>query len=190
MYYIMDPKLIELGLMPSLDVGKTVYDSQIRNGLQLQLRRVKLGDDIEEAHMRNLQLIAAWAYETGLEDNVIEKIEKDGKHYFVISDYEALRGIFADQLREIQRIKSEGDFEAGQHLIETYGVKVDQAMHEEVLARVKPLNIAPYKGFIQPRLVAVEENGEIVDVKIEPMVNFVDWMLESEQKYSFLPVTN
>jgi dipeptidyl-peptidase-3 len=190
MYYIMDPKLIELGLMPSLDVGKTVYDSQIRNGLQLQLRRVKLGDDIEEAHMRNRQLIAAWAYETGLEDNVIEKIEKDGKHYFVISDYEALRGIFADQLREIQRIKSEGDFEAGQHLIETYGVKVDQAMHEEVLARVKPLNIAPYKGFIQPRLVAVEENGEIVDVKIEPMVNFVDWMLESEQKYSFLPVTN
>lgn len=190
MYYIMDPKLIELGLMPSLDVGKTVYDSQIRNGLQLQLRRVKLGDDIEEAHMRNRQLIAGWAYETGLEDNVIERIEKDGKHYFVINDYEALRGIFADQLREIQRIKSEGDFEAGQALIETYGVKVDQAMHEEVLARVEPLNIAPYKGFIQPRMVAIEEDGEIVDVKIEPMENFVDWMLESEEKYSFLPITN
>jgi dipeptidyl-peptidase-3 len=190
LYYIMDPKLIELGLMPSLDVGKTVYESQIRNGLQLQLRRVKLGDDIEEAHMRNRQLIAGWAYETGIEDNVIEKIEKDGKHYFVINDYEALRGIFADHLREIQRIKSEGDFEAGKHLIETYGVKVDRAMHEEVLARVEPLNIAPYKGFIQPRLVAVEENGEIVDVKIEPMENFVDWMLESEEKYSFLPVTN
>ncbi|MGI9223135.1 MAG: dipeptidyl-peptidase 3 family protein [Woeseiaceae bacterium] len=190
LYYIMDPKLVELGLMPSLDVGKTVYDSQIVNGLQLQLRRVKLGDDIEEAHMRNRQLIAGWAYETGLEDNVIEKVEKDGKTYFTINDYEVLRGIFSDQLREIQRIKSEGDFEAGQALVETYGVKVDQAIHEEVLARVEPLNIAPYKGFIQPRLVAIEEEGEIVDVKIEPMENFVDWMLESEEKYSFLPVTN
>jgi dipeptidyl-peptidase-3 len=190
LYFIMDPKLIELGLMPSLDVGKTVYDSQIKNGLQLQLRRIELGNDIEEAHMRNRQLIAAWAYETGLEDKAIEKIEKDGKNYFVINDYEALRGIFADQLREIQRIKSEGDFEAGKALIESYGVKVDQAIHEEVLARVEPLNIAPYKGFIQPRLVAVEEDGEIVDVKIEPMENFVDWMLESEEKYSFLPITN
>ena len=190
MYYIMDPKLVELGLMPSLDVGKTVYESQIRNGLQYQLRRVKLGDDIEEAHMRNRQLIAGWAYETGLEDKVIEKIEKDGKHYFVINDYEALRGIFADQLREIQRIKSEGDYEAGKALVETYVVKVDRAMHEEVLARVAPLNIAPYKGFIQPRLVAIEQDGEIVDVKIEQVDDFVDWMLESEEKYSYLPVNN
>jgi dipeptidyl-peptidase-3 len=190
MYYIMDPKLVELGLMPSLDVGKTIYESQIRNGLQLQLRRVKPGDDIEEAHMRNRQLIAGWAYEMGRDDNVIEKIEKDGKHYFVINDYDALRNIFAEQLREIQRIKSEGDYEAGKALVETYGVKVDRAMHEEVLARIEPLNIAPYKGFIQPRLVAVEQDGEIVDVKIEPMENFVDWMLESEEKYSFLPVSN
>ena len=190
LYFIMDPKLVELGLMPSLDVGKTVYDSQIRNGLQLQLRRVKLGDDIEEAHMRNRQLISGWAFEQGQEDNVIERVEKDGKTYFVINDYEALRGLFAEQLSEIQRIKSEGDFAAGQALIETYGVKVDRAMHEEVLARVEPLNIAPYKGFIQPRLVAIEEDGEIVDVKIEPMEDFVDWMLESEEKYSYLPVTN
>ena len=190
MYYIMDPKLVDLGLMPSLDVGKTIYESQIRNGLQLQLRRVELGEDIEEAHMRNRQLIAGWAYEMGRNDNVIEKIEKDGKHYFVINDYEALRDIFAAQLREIQRIKSEGDYAAGKALVETYGVKVDRAMHEEVLARIEPLNIAPYKGFIQPRLVAVEENGEIVDVKIEPMENFVDWMLESEEKYGFLPVSN
>ncbi len=190
MYYIMDPRLVELGLMPSLDVGKTVYEAQIRNGLQYQLRRVKLGDDIEEAHMRNRQLIAGWAYEMGLDDNVIEKIEKDGKHYFVINDYEALRGIFAEQLREIQRIKSEGDYEAGKALVETYGVKVDRVMHEEVLARIEPPNIAPYKGFIQPRLVAIEENGEIVDVKIEPMENFVDWMIESEEKYSFLSVCN
>ena len=190
MYYIMDPKLVELGLMPSLDVGKTVYESQIRNGLQMQLRRVNLGDDIQEAHMRNRQLIAGWAYEMGLEDNVIEKVEKDGKHYYVIKDYEALRGIFADQLREIQRIKSEGDYEAGKSLVETYGVKVDRAMHEEVLARVEPLNIAPYKGFIQPRLVAIEQDGEIIDVKIEPMENFVEWMLESEETYSFLPISN
>jgi dipeptidyl-peptidase-3 len=190
MYYIMDPKLVELGLMPSLDVGKTIYESQIRNGLQYQLRRVKPGDDIEEAHMRNRQLIAAWALQMGQDDNVIEKVEKDGKHYFVINDYDALRGIFAAQLREIQRIKSEGDYEAGKALVETYGVKVDRAMHEEVLARLEPLNIAPYKGFIQPRMVAVEENGEIVDVKIEPMESFVDWMLESEDKYSFLPVSN
>ena len=190
MYYIMDPKLVELGLMPSLDVGKTVYESQIRNGLQMQLRRVNLGDDIQEAHMRNRQLIAGWAYEMGLEDKVIEKIEKDGKHYYVIKDYEALRGIFADQLREIQRIKSEGDYEAGKSLVETYGVKVDRAMHEEVLARVEPLNIAPYKGFVQPRLVAIEQDGEIIDVKIEPMENFVEWMLESEETYSFLPISN
>jgi dipeptidyl-peptidase-3 len=157
---------------------------------QYQLRRVKLGDDIEEAHMRNRQLIAAWAFETGQDDNVIEKVERDGKHYFVINDYNALRDIFASQLREIQRIKSEGDYEAGKALVETYGVKVDRAMHEQVLERVEPLNIAPYKGFIQPRLVAVENNGEIIDVKIEPMENFVDWMLESEDRFSFLPVSN
>ena len=190
LYYIMDPKLVELGLMPSLDVGKTVYEAQVRNGLQYQLRRVKLGNDIEEAHMRNRQLIANWAFEMGREDKVIEKIENDGKHYFVINDYEALRGIFAEQLREIQRIKSEGDYAAGKALVETWGVKVDRAMHEEVLARIEPLNIAPYKGFIQPRLVAVEQDGEIVDVRIEAMEDFVDWMLESEEEYSFLPVRN
>ena len=190
MYYIMDPKLIELGLMPSLDVGKTLYESQIRNGLQMQLRRIELGNDVEEAHMRNRQLIAAWAYDIGREGSVIEKIERDGKHYFVINDYEALRQIFADQLREIQRIKSEGDLEAGKHLVETYGVKVDRAMHEEVLRRVEPLDIAPYRGFIQPQLVAVEENGEIIDVKIEQTDDFVDWMLESEERFSFLPLTN
>ncbi len=190
MYFILDPKLVELGLMPSLDVGRAAYDTQIKNGLQLQLRRVELGNDVEQAHMRNRQLIAAWAYEMGRADNVVEKVEKDGKNYFVINDYEALRGIFAEQLREIQRIKSEGDFDAGQALVETYGVKIDRAMHEEVLARIEPLNIAPYKGFIQPRMIAIEENGEIVDVKIEPMGDFVEWMLESEEKYSFLPVTN
>ncbi len=189
-YYIMDPKLVELGLMPSLDLGKVAYDSTIRNGLQMQLRRVRLGDDIEEAHMRNRQLIAAWAMEMGREDNVIERVERDGKTYFVINDYQALREIFGEQLREIQRIKSEGDFEAGKALIETYAVKVDREMHEEVLARIAPLDIPAYQGFIQPRITAIEENGEIVDVKIEPAGGFVEWMLESEKRYSFLPVYN
>jgi len=189
-YYMMDPKLVELGLMPSLDLAKVAYDSTIRNGLQLQLRRVKLGDDIEEAHMRNRQLIAAWAMEMGSADNVIEKVERDGKTYFVINDYPALRAIFGKQLREIQRIKSEGDFEAGKNLIETYGVKVDREMHEEVLARTEPLNIPAYRGFVQPRITAIEEDGEIVDVKMEPAEGYVEWMLESEKRYSFLPVHN
>jgi len=190
LYYSMDPKLVELGLMPSVDVGKVTYDEAIRNGLLLQLRRVKLGDDIEEAHMRNRQLIAGWAVEMGREDNVIEKVVDDGKTYFVIRDYEALRGIFGEQLREIQRIKSEGDFEAGKNLIETHGVKIDKAIHEEVLARVAPYNIAPYRGFVEPRIVPVEENGEIVDVKIEQPESFVERMLELEENYNFLPATN
>ena len=140
--------------------------------------------------MRNRQLIAGWAFEQGRDNNVIEKVVDDGKTYFVIRDYQALRGLFGKQLREIQRIKSEGDFEAGKNLIETYGVKVDQAIHEEVLARAEPLNIAPYKGFIQPRIVAVEENGEIVDVRVEHPQDFVERMLELEDNYSFLPIEN
>lgn len=190
LYYAMDPKLIELGLMPSVDVGRVTFDEAIRNGLLTQLRRVKLGDDIEEAHMRNRQVIAGWAFEQGREDNVIEKVVDDGRSYFVIRDYEALRSLFGELLQEIQRIKSEGDFEAGKALVETYGVKVDQAIHEEVLARVEPLNIAPYKGFIQPRVIAVEENGEIVDVRIEHPEGFVERMLELEENYSFLPIEN
>ncbi len=190
LYYAMDPKLVELGLMPSVDVGKATFDVAIRNGLMTQLRRVKLGDDIEEAHMRNRQLIAGWAYEKGLENDVIEKVMDDGKTYFVIRNYYALRGLFGDLLQEIQRIKSEGDYEAGKALVETYGVKVDQALHEEVLARAEPLNIAPYKGFIEPRIVAVEVNGEIVDVVVEHPQDFVERMLELDDNYSFLPHDN
>lgn len=189
-YFFLDPKLIELGVMPSLDVGKTAYDVTIRNGLMSQLLRLKPGNDIEEAHMRNRQLIAAWAYERGREDKVIEKIVENDKTYYVIQDYDALRGLFGELLREIQRIKSEGDYEAGKALVETYGVKVDPAIHAEVLARVKPLNIAPFSGFVQPRLVAVKEKGEIVDVIIEYSDNFTEQMLEYEEKYSFLPNSN
>lgn len=189
-YFILDPKLVELGLMPSLDIGRLSYDAAIRNGLQMQLRRVRLGDDLEEAHMRNRQLIAAWAVEMGREDRVIEKVERDGKSYYVINDYDALRRIFGEQLREIQRIKSEGDFQAGKALVETYGVRVDRQMHEEVLERIRPLDIPAYRGFIQPRITAIEEDGEIVDVTIEPAGDFVDWMLESETRFSFLPHLN
>jgi len=190
LYFIMDPKLLELDLMPSLDVGKASYDGYIRNGLQLQLRRIEPGNDIEQAHMRNRQLVAAWAYQQGLEGKVIEKIVENGKTYFVIRDYDALRGLFAELLREIQRIKSEGDYEAASELVETYGVKVDQEMHKEVLERVAPLNIAAFSGFIQPRLAPVEEGGEIIDVKIEYPVDFPGQMLEYEKDYSFLPLVN
>jgi dipeptidyl-peptidase-3 len=190
LYYIMDPRLIELGLMPSLEVGKASYDRTIRNGLMVQLRRVESGEDLEEAHMRNRQLIAAWVYEKGQPDNVIEKIVANGKTYFVINDYDALRGLFAQLMLEIQRIKSEGDYEAASALVETYGVKVDQALHQEVMERVEPLNLAPYAGFIHPRYVPVEENGEIVDVIIEYPGDFVGQMLEYEKDYSFLPPVN
>jgi dipeptidyl-peptidase-3 len=190
LYFIMDPKLLELGLMPSLDVGKTVYDGYIRNGLQLQLRRIKPGDDIEQAHMRNRQTVAAWAFEKGQAGNVIEKVVENGKTYFVVRDYEALRELFGQLLREIQRIKSEGDYAAASALVETYGVRVDQVMHQEVLERIAPLNIAAYAGFIQPRLVPVEENGEIINVRIEYPDDFPAQMLEFEQNYSFLPIDN
>jgi dipeptidyl-peptidase-3 len=190
LYFMMDPKLVELGLVPSLEVGKTTYDRNIRNGMQIQLQRIKPGDDLEQAHMRNRQLIAAWAYEKGLPNNVIEKVVDDGKTYFVIRDYQALRALFGQLLNELQRIKSEGDYDAGRNLIENYGVKVDRELHDEVLARVAPLNISPYTGFIQPRLTTVEKDGEIVDVWVEYPDDFVGQMLEYEKEYSLLPIDN
>lgn len=190
LYYLMDPKLIELGLVPSLEVGKASYDRQVRNGMMMQLFRLKLGDDIQEAHMRNRQLIAGWVYEKGLADKVIEKVTSDGKTYFQIRDYDKLRTLYGQLLSEIQRIKSEGDYEAGKALVETYGVKVDQALHAEVLARAEPLKIAAYSGFIQPRLTPIEEDGEVVDIQIEYPNDFVEQMLEYEDEYSLLPVVN
>jgi len=190
LYYILDPKLVELGLVPSLEVGKASADRNMRNGLMMQLQRLAPGDDIQESHMRNRQLIAAWVYEKGLPDNTIEKVTAGGKTYFVIRDYDKLRGLFGQLLRELQRIKSEGDYAAGKALVETYGVKVDQALHTEVLARSKPLNIAAYSGFIQPRLVPIEEEGEIVDVQIEYPDDFAAQMLEYEDEFGFLPVEN
>jgi dipeptidyl-peptidase III len=190
LYYIMDPKLIEIGVMPSLEAGKAEYDSYMMNGLMTQLVRLKPGADLEEAHMRNRQLNAMWAYEHGKKDNVAEFVKKNGKTYVQINDYNKLRNLFGQLLREIQRIKSEGDYNAGKNLIENYGVKVNHTLHKEVLERYKKLNIKPYKGFIQPVLVPQMDGDKITDVKIEYPTNFFDQMMEYGKKYSFLPVNN
>jgi len=187
LYFLYDQKLIDLGLVPSLEVGKETYDGYIRNGLMLQLRRLDLGDDIEEAHMRNRQMIAQWAFEKGADDNVIERKEKEGKTYFVVNDYEKLHNLFGQLLREIQRIKSEGDFEAGKNLIENYGVKVDLKLHKEVLERAAKLKSAPYGGFINPKLVPVmDADGNITDVKVEYPADFAKQMLYYSETYSNL----
>ncbi|MBL7900460.1 MAG: dihydrofolate reductase [Bacteroidia bacterium] len=190
LYYLMDPKLVELGVMPSLDYGKAAYDEYITKGLIVQLSRIKLGNSLEEAHMRNRQMIANWAYEKGKAKKVIEKKQENGKTYFVVNDYEALRTLFGDLLRETQRIKSQGDYKAGKALIEGYGVKIDPVLHKEVLARYEKLNIAPYAGFIQPKLVPVMVDGKITDVKIEYPKDFKAQMLEYGKNYALLPSYN
>ena len=190
LYYLMDEKLVEMGIMPSLDVGKTEYNSYIKNGMISQLVRLELGDQIEEAHMRNRQLVTSWAYEKGKAENVIEKVVKEGKTYFVVRDYMKLKDIFGQLLREIQRIKSEGDFEAGKALVENYGVKVDPDLHQEVLERFEKLDIAPYSGFINPVLVPVMENDVIVDVMVEYPDDFTQQMLHYAKEYSLLPTYN
>jgi len=190
LYYAIDEKLVELGLMPELAVGFAEYNSYIRGGLMTQLVRVKLGKNIEESHMRNRQLIASWVYEKGQNENVIEKKVKNGKTFFVVNDHQKLRILFGQLLREIQRIKSEGDYEAGKNLVEDYGVKVDPELHEEVLERWKKLGIAPFSGFINPRLALVFENGVLKDVIAEYPDNFTAQMIEYAENYSFLPVIN
>lgn len=190
LYYIYDRKLVDIGVMPDLEVGKCEYDGYIRNGLIVQLTRIPLGEHLEEAHMRNRQLVASWAYEKGKKDNVIEWVKKDGKTYVKINDYEKLRELFGQLLKEIQRIKSEGDYKAATELVETYGVKVDQELLKEVRQRFDALNVAPYKGFIQPRLIPVMSGDKITDVKIEYPSDFLQSQLELGRKYSFLPVKN
>jgi len=186
LYFILDPKMVEIGLMENNEAGLAEYDSYIANGMMLQLDRLKPGENIEEAHMRNRQLNASWAYEKGLADNVIEKKVVDGKTYFVINNYQKLRAIFGQLLNEIQRIKSEGDFEAGKNLVETYGVKVDPALHAEVLERISTLNLAPYSGFINPVMTPVMKDGEMVDVEISFPTDFLGQMLYYAENYSFL----
>lgn len=187
LYFIMDPKMEELGLVPSMDVGKAEYDGFISNGLLKQLRRIEPGEQIEESHMRNRALIANWVYEKGQAENIISKVVRDGKVYFNIIDYQKLRGLFGELLTELQRITSTGDFAAAQKLVESYGVQVDPEVHAQVLARVEKLNITPYSGFVNPKLVPVTNgDGEITEVRVEYPDNFVDQMLEYGEKYSFL----
>lgn len=178
LYYIADPKLLELGIITGPEVAECEYDTYIRNALLTQLTRIKPGDSLEEAHMRNRQLIASWVYEQGKEANVIEKIREQGKTYFVIRDYEALRMLFGKLLAEVQRIKSEGDYPAARDLIETYGVKVEEELHREVLERYRKLNVPPYAGFINPVYTLVKAGGEITDVRIHYSDNFLEQMLK------------
>ncbi|MFD1552774.1 dihydrofolate reductase [Putridiphycobacter roseus] len=187
LYYLMDKKLIDLGLMESLEVGMAEYDSYIRNGMMAQMRRLEPGADIEEAHMRNRQLVAAWAFEKGQENQVISKIEREGNTYFEINDYQQLKVIFGELLREIQRIKSEGDYAAGKALVENYGVKVDQALHQEVLDRSAKLNIPPYSGFVNPILEATKDaEGNITGITIQQPTDFKEQMLYYSSTYGYL----
>ncbi|PLX04079.1 MAG: dihydrofolate reductase, partial [Marinilabiliales bacterium] len=190
LYYLLDDRMVELGLMPSLEVAKAEYDNYISNGIMWQLKRVKPGADIEQAHMRNRQLIAKWTYENGLADSVISKIQKEGKTYFVINDYNKLRELFGKLLAEVQRIKSEGDYEAGKDLVEKYAVKVDQDLHAEMLDRYAKLNLAPYGGFMNPVLKPIEENGEIKNVVVEYPDDYTEQMLWYSEDYSPLPTYN
>ena len=189
LYYLADPKLIELGIFKDKDTYKAEYYKYIMNGLMTQLTRIEPGKDIEEAHMRNRKLISEWCYQKGLKDNVIEYVKRDGKTYIKVNDYMKLRDLFGELLAEIQRIKSEGDYEAGRQLVETYGVKVDPVIHKEVLARYEGLNIAPYKGFVNPIYTPIyDKNGKLVDVKISYTENYIDQMLRYGQDYS--PLTH
>ena len=187
LYFIMDQKMVDLGLIETLEVGKAEYDGYIRNGLLTQLQRLEMGQNVEEEHMQNRQLVSAWVFEKGQKDKVIEKITRNGKTYYDIKDYNKLRTLFGELLREIQRIKSEGDYQAGKALVETYGVKVDQKAHAEVLRRVKPLNIAPYNGFVYPVFVPImDHDGKIKDIKLENKQTFIEQMLYYGKNHSFL----
>ena len=188
LYYLADKKLVELKLIPDTLAAEAEYIKYIRNGLMTQLTRIQPGKNIEEAHMRNRQLIAQWCYEKGLTEKVIEKVIKDGKTYFRINDVGKLRQLFGQLLAEVQRIKSEGDYEAGKQLVEKYAVKVDPELHKEVLERYKKLNLAPYSGFINPEFVPVEKDGQIVDVKLQYPSDFTKQMLKYSNEHSFLPV--
>ena len=192
LYYLYSPKLQELGLVDDWkSIGKAAFDGYIRNGLMTQLIRLKLGDDVEEAHMVNRQWVSAWAFEKGKADNVIEKVTRDGKTYFNINDYEKLHDLFGQLLREAQRIKSEGDYTAVEALVEGYGVKVDQAVHAEVLERNKQFTSAPYSGFVNPVLVAdTNEDGEITAIKVTQPESFEGQMLDYTKHYSFLTTEN
>ena len=186
LYYLADPKLVELGILPDMEAYKAQYSSYIRNGLFTQFTRIELGKKNTEAHMQNRKLIADWCYEKGAADNVIEKKVRDGKTYFVVNDYEKLRDLFAQLLAEVQRIKSEGDFEAGKALVEKYAVNIDPELHKEVKERYAALGLKPYGGFLNPTIVPVEQNGEGVDYQIVYAEDYLGQHLEYGRKYATL----
>ena len=190
LYYIGDEKMVELGLVPSFEVAKAAYADYIMNGMMTQLSRIEPGKDVEESHMRNRKLIAEWCYEQGQAEKVIEWVTENDKRYIVVNDFEKLRELFGKMLYEIQRIKSEGDFEAGKALVEKYAVKVDQELHQEVLARYKALNIEPYGGFVNPEYELVKEGDKVVDVRISYPANYTEQMINYAKNYSVLPNKN
>lgn len=191
LYYLPDAKMVELGLTPDAEAYKAEYYTYMMNGLMTQLVRIEPGNNVEEAHMRNRQLIARWAFENGKADNVVELVKKDGKTYVKVNDYEKLRALFGKLLGEIQRIKSEGDFDAARNLVETYAVKVDPELHKEVLARYEKLHLAPYKGFVNPVYTPVtDKDGNITDVKISYEEGYAEQMLRYSKEYVNLPYRN
>ncbi len=189
-YYAMDPKLVEIGVMPNLEAGMTACERAIRNGFMQQLTRIKLGNDIQQAHLRNRQIIAKWAYELGKNENVIEKKIKNEKTFFVVNNYQKLRKIFGQMLHEVQRITSEGDYKSAKKLVETYGVKIDYELHKEVITRYEKLHIKPYIALINPVLKPILENGKIIDVEVEYPMDFTEQMIFYAREYSFLPIIN
>ena len=190
LYYLGDEKMVEIGLIPTLDVAKAQYASYIMNGMMTQLSRIELGKNVEESHMRNRKMIAEWCYEMGKENNVIEWVEKDGKKYIVVNDFDALRTLFGQMLYEVQRIKSEGDYEAGKQLVEKYGVTIEPELHKQVRERYYALGIEPYGGFVNPEYTLVEKDGEVVDVVVSYPTNYTEQHLGYSKDYSFLPSIN
>ena len=191
LYYVADPKLVELGLTPNGEAYKSQYYSYMMNGLITQLVRIAPGNNIEEDHMRNRAMIAHWVYEKGKADKVVELVKRDGKTYVKVNDYEKLRNLFGNLLAEVQRIKSEGNYEGARRMVEDYGVKVDSELHKEVLARYEKLHLSPYKGFINPVYEAVKDsNGNIVDVKVTYNESYEHQMLRYSNDYATLPFIN
>ncbi|MGY8917855.1 MAG: dipeptidyl-peptidase 3 family protein, partial [Flavobacteriales bacterium] len=191
LYFLLDEKLIELGLMNTIEVGRAEYDSYIRGGMMTQIRRLELGDIIEESHMRNRAWVSNWCYEKGQADGVIKKYKREGKTYVDVIDYVALQGLFGDLLKEVQRIKSQGDYEAAKALVEGYGVQVDRELHAEVLERSKALGIAPYGGFINPWMEATrDEEGAITGIELSYPDNFMEQMKHYSSTFNFLPDVN
>ncbi|MFA6335032.1 MAG: dihydrofolate reductase [Bacteroidales bacterium] len=187
LYYLADPKLVELGIIPNAEAYKAEYMTYIRNGIFTQFVRIDLGKTVTQAHMQDRKMISEWCYEKGKTENVIEKRVRDGKTYFVINDYQKLRNLFGELLKELQRIKSEGDYQAGKNLVTTYGINIDPVLHKELKERYAALNLKPYGGFINPDIIPVEKKGKVIDYKVEYPTDFLQQMRDYGKKYNFIP---